>query len=1082
MTINLADNSPRISYSVAEGVTQTSFTVPFEFFDNGDLNVYVDGTLKTLTTDYTVSGGSGSTGTVTISVTGASGGSTVVITRDIDIERTTDFPTSGPFQIGALNTELDRLTAIAADLDDRAARALQLTDYDAAANLTLPDVNTRKGKTLAFNATTGAVEAGPSIADTQSVANASADIALLADIQDGTIATNAITNVNTIRTDVTTVSGISGNVTTVANNDSNVTTVATNDANITTVAGSIANVNTVSNDITNVNTTATNIANVNTVAGEIGATGVVTIVAAAITDVSTVSGDIAAVITAANDLNEAVSEIDTVANSIANVDLVGTNIANVNTVAGISADVTTVAADGTDIGTVATDISNVNTVAGISANVITVAGISANVTTVAGISADVTAVAGDATDIGTVATDLTGSNTIGTVAGDISNVNAVAGNSTNINAVAGNATNINAVAADATDIGAVAAGISNINTVATDIANVNTVATNITGVNSFAERYRVGTSDPTTDLDAGDLAFNTTDNGFKFYDGSSWQTVNVSGIGSLAEDTTPQLGGNLDLNSSDITGTGDVNITGTITASSTVSGSNITASGTVSGSNIPSFLPESFVTATANGAISDGDVVFQNTDGTVEKFTAAAVTGESLGSAVTIDEYYALAVAFDSSNNKIVFAYRDGSTSQLKCKIGTISGTSVSFGSAVTITTNTPNTQVVATFDTNANKVVIMWSDSADNNDLKGVVGTVSGTSISFGSITTAATGGTGFKLPKDITFDSLNNKVVCIYTDPNNSSYGTSVIGTVSGTSISFGTAVVFKSGSTFEMTCAFDSSNNKVVVAYRDGSTADGEAVVGTVSGTSISYGSSVTFADYSAGVNIGALRSVFDTSQNKVVLFYDEALNGGFGLVGTVSGTSITFGTQTAYRGAGSDDLKNGQPSYDSTAEAVIIVYRDEDNNDYTTLAVGKVSGTSISFRTPVVVNTGAGATQQVSVYDSSNNKTFIAHSRTSTTDEAYVLTLTTAPATDLDTYIGISNGAYSDTATATIQIVGSVDDAQSGLTIGTSYFVADDGSLTTTNNGRKIGKAVSATELIIDTAMTGSEMNAYLGGLV
>ena len=96
MTINLSDNSPRVSYNVAAGVTQTSFTVSFEFFDNDDLNVYVDGVLKTLTTDYSVSGGDGSTGTITMSVTGASGGSTVVITRDIDLDRTTDFPSSGP--------------------------------------------------------------------------------------------------------------------------------------------------------------------------------------------------------------------------------------------------------------------------------------------------------------------------------------------------------------------------------------------------------------------------------------------------------------------------------------------------------------------------------------------------------------------------------------------------------------------------------------------------------------------------------------------------------------------------------------------------------------------------------------------------------------------------------------------------------------------------------------------------------------------------------------------------------------------------------------------------------------------------
>ena len=117
MTINIADNAARISYSVADGVTQTSFAVPFEFFDNDDLNVYVDGTLKAITTDYTVSGGDGSTGTITMTVVGASGGSTVVITRDITHERTTDFPVSGAFNIVALNTELDRLVAIAADLD-----------------------------------------------------------------------------------------------------------------------------------------------------------------------------------------------------------------------------------------------------------------------------------------------------------------------------------------------------------------------------------------------------------------------------------------------------------------------------------------------------------------------------------------------------------------------------------------------------------------------------------------------------------------------------------------------------------------------------------------------------------------------------------------------------------------------------------------------------------------------------------------------------------------------------------------------------------------------------------------------------
>jgi hypothetical protein len=43
-----------------------------------------------------------------------------------------------------------------------------------------------------------------------------------------------------------------------------------------------------------------------------------------------------------------------------------------------------------------------------------------------------------------------------------------------------------------------------------------------------------------------------------------------TGILNVVEDTTPQLGGDLDLNSNDITGTGDVNITGTVVAQSTL--------------------------------------------------------------------------------------------------------------------------------------------------------------------------------------------------------------------------------------------------------------------------------------------------------------------------------------------------------------------------------------------------------------------------------------------------------------------------------------------------------------------------------
>ena len=135
--------------------------MPFVFFTGStDLNVFVDNVARTFdastsnTTLYTVSGGDGSTGTVTTSVTGATGGSTVVITRAVPLSRTTDFPSSGAFEISKLNTELDTIVTLIADADDENSRALRLKDSDVAVDLTLPLKADRLGTVLGFNATT----------------------------------------------------------------------------------------------------------------------------------------------------------------------------------------------------------------------------------------------------------------------------------------------------------------------------------------------------------------------------------------------------------------------------------------------------------------------------------------------------------------------------------------------------------------------------------------------------------------------------------------------------------------------------------------------------------------------------------------------------------------------------------------------------------------------------------------------------------------------------------------------------------------------------------------------------------------
>ena len=277
-----------------------------------------------------------------------------------------------------------------------------------------------------------------------------------------------------------------------------------------------------------------------------------------ITSLNGVSANIALLGTsdAVSDMNTlAVSDVISDMNTLATADIVS----DMNTLA--TSDVVS------DMNTLATssNVTNMNTLAGISSAITTLAGTSglrplasnaSNINVVAGINSEVTAVAGKATEIGRLGTadavadmailattdvvadmntlataDIVADmNTLATsdVVADMNTLatsDVVADMNTLATSDVVSDMNTLATSSNVSNMDTLATNISNINSVAGAITNINTTATNISGVNSFAERYRVGSSDPSSSLDAGDLAFNTTSNTLKFYDGSAWQTI-----------------------------------------------------------------------------------------------------------------------------------------------------------------------------------------------------------------------------------------------------------------------------------------------------------------------------------------------------------------------------------------------------------------------------------------------------------------------------------------------------------------------------------------------------------------------------
>jgi hypothetical protein len=469
--------------------------------------------------------------------------------------------------------------------------------------------------------------------------------------------------------------------------------------------------------------------------------------------------------------------------------------------------------------------------------------------------------------------------------------------------------------------------------------------------------------------------------------------------------------------------------------------------------------------AVASGTLADGSTLILNTDGTVSVvgMDEGEVGGAGTASVFESDAIQYASATYDSTNNKIVIAYQDtGNSNYGTAVVGTVTGKSISFGSPVvfaSVYVENPS----ATFDSNSNKVVIVYSDRT-NNSYRGnaVVGTVSGTSISFGG-SVVFNYNTTFGM--STTFDSNSNKVVIAYIRNNQTFDGTAIVGTVSGTSISFGTPEVFNSGQTNDISTTFDSNSNKVVFAYgRQSNDGEGEAKVGTVSGTTIGFGSATIFD----GRRTTGHSTTFDSSANKVVIAYQDYSNSyrGKAVVGTVSGTSISFGGSVVFD---SDASYNISATFDSVTSKVLLAYRDNGNSGYGTAIVGTVSGTSISFDSPDVFS-DASTSFISTTFDSVANKVVIAYrDNVNSYGTAVVYQSVNFSTSNLtaDNYIGISNGAYADAATATVQIVGSVDDAQTGLTVGQKYYVQKDGSLATTADDPSVfaGTAVSATKLII-----------------
>ena len=149
--MTVSTNTPRDEYT-GNGVT-TAFPTTFQFISSGDIDVYQNTVLKTINTHYTVTGGSGSTGTVTF-ITAPGNGQDVILVNNPDITQETDYVENDPFPAETHELALDKLTLIEQRTRDIAERSIRVADSltdSPTADLTLPIAEDRASTYLAFD-------------------------------------------------------------------------------------------------------------------------------------------------------------------------------------------------------------------------------------------------------------------------------------------------------------------------------------------------------------------------------------------------------------------------------------------------------------------------------------------------------------------------------------------------------------------------------------------------------------------------------------------------------------------------------------------------------------------------------------------------------------------------------------------------------------------------------------------------------------------------------------------------------------------------------------------------------------------
>ena len=493
--------------------------------------------------------------------------------------------------------------------------------------------------------------------------------------------------------------------------------------------------------------------------------------------------------------------------------------------------------------------------------------------------------------------------------------------------------------------------------------------------------------------------------------------------------------------------------------------------------------------ATADGAIAIGKPVALQSNGTVKQVGTSLTEANPISNLAEHDVnpnqtptygfgglYY---FPSDLGSNQGATIHVFGSSGDIYCTTTTFANGSNSFAlwnTKIFLGDQSDNSGFASAFDPSTGRLLVVWRDTSNtlrNAFIRFYVNSSNQLDYNLDSNnTTSFTVRSSSNVPVSAHYSSTDDHFRVGYI--NSSSALQCITYQMTGNAGSAQTLtergyqnLVTSLGNSEDHWMAHDSTNNRFMITLRNGSQSDYGYYY--YFSTSTSNGAVTNHANgaFYTGSYINYTRCEFNPQDSCFLVVFrygsgigmkqiDVASNGTATVVG---GTSSLFQEHNAHQGQRMALL------YDTDTQKIVFVRRADPNG--TRLVVSKIntSGSSISQET----ETELGSHDVNDVTDiaaiAEHNK-FVTAQQQNNNQFKYTVIQVASSSSNNTSWIGFAESAISDSASGDILVVGSTAENQSGLTIGSTYYVQQNGTLATTSSSAvKAGRAIAADKLLI-----------------